>query len=265
MTERRHAASKPLAGKRILVVGASAGIGRSIATAATAAGGSVVFSARRQRALEEAVERAGGGVPIAVDVRDEPQVEALLAETVRALGGLDGLVYATGYSTLGRLAELDAEAWRVVLETNVVGAALVGRYALAHLGASSGVAFFLSSEAVGRPRVGLVHYSASKAALEELIRGFQTEHPEIRFTQITVGQTLATEFGRHFEVDELVPVLERWNSEGHMHERSMQPDDLGQVIVELLGTQIQHPGVDLRCAVLRPPGPLAKPQAHRPR
>ena len=123
-----------------------------------------------------------------------------------------------------------------------------------------GVAFFLSSEAGGRPRAGLVHYSASKAALEELIRGFQMEQPDIHFTQITVGQTLGTEFGNSFQPGDLEAVIDRWNAEGHMAERSMETDDLGQTIVELLTTQIHHPDVDLRTAVLRPPGPLARPQ-----
>ena len=259
MTARRNGSSTPIAGKRILVVGASAGIGRSTATAAVAAGANVVFSARRQHALEAAVKRAGGGSAIAADVRDQTQVEHLLASTVETLGGLDGLVYATGCSTFGVLTDLDAEDWRLVLETNAVGAALVGRYAVPHLASSGGVAFFLSSEAVGRPRVGLVHYGASKAALEELIRGFQSEQPEIRFTQVTVGQTLGTEFGSRFEPEDLAGVMDRWNAEGHMHERSMQADDLGQAIVELLTTQIVHPDIDLRTAVIRSPGPLARP------
>jgi len=259
MAARCDDSAASIAGKRILVVGASAGIGRSIASAAVAAGANVVFSARRQHALEAAVKSAGGGSAIAADVRDQAQVARLLAATTETLGGLDAFVYATGCSTFGVLTDLAAEDWRLVLETNVVGAALVGRYAVPHLAASGGVAFFLSSEAVGRPRVGLVHYGSSKAALEELIRGFQSEQPEIRFTQVTVGQTLGTEFGNRFEPEDLVGVVNRWNAEGHMHERSMQADDLGQAIVELLTTQIVHPDIDLRTAVIRSPGPLAKP------
>ena len=150
-----------LAGRRVLVVGASAGIGRGIATAAVSSGAAVVFASRRPEALAEAVERAGGGTPIAVDVRDEDRVAQLLSQAAEALGGLDAFVYATGYSSFGLLEDLTADAWRAVLETNLVGAALVGRHAIPHLAASGGVGFFLSSESVGRPRPGLVHYSAS--------------------------------------------------------------------------------------------------------
>jgi NAD(P)-dependent dehydrogenase (short-subunit alcohol dehydrogenase family) len=259
MANRRDASGTSLAAKRILVVGASAGIGRAVATAAVGAGANVVFSARRQQALESAVKSAGGGTPIAADVRDEAQVERMLAAAADALGGLDGLVYATGCSTFGALTDLSADDWRVVLETNVVGAALIGRYAVPHLEPANGVAFFLSSEAVGRPRFGLVHYGASKAALEELIRGFQMEQPEIRFTQVTVGQTGGTEFGNSFEPEDLAGVMDRWVAEGHMHARSMEASDLGQAIVELLATQIHHPDIDLRTAVIRSPGPLARP------
>ena len=49
-----------------------------------------------------------------------------------------------------------------------------------------------------------------------------------------MGQTLGTEFGKGFELADVLGVMDRWNSEGHMHERSMQSDDLGQAIVELL-------------------------------
>jgi NAD(P)-dependent dehydrogenase (short-subunit alcohol dehydrogenase family) len=259
MTDRNEDRPAPLADKRILVVGASAGIGRGVATAAVADGAKVAFCSRRQQALEDAVKRAGGGTPITADVRDEAQVEQLLSSTAEALGGLDAFVYVTGYSGFGMLAELDAEEWRRVLETNTVGASLVARFALPHLRASSGVGFFISSEAVGRPRPGLVHYSASKAALEEVVRGFQTECTDLRFTRVTVGQTLGTEFGGSFEPGQLESVMPRWLAEGHMNERYMDADDLGRAIVELLTTQIRHPGVDLQTAVLRSPGPAAGP------
>ena len=147
-------------GKRLLVVGASAGIGRAAATAAVAAGAGVVFSARRREQLETAVAQAGGGVPIVCDVRDAERCEALVAASAKALGGLDALLYVTATSPLARLADTDAETWRTVLETNLVGAALVTRAALPLL-SGHGLAAYVSSDTVGRPREGLVAYSVS--------------------------------------------------------------------------------------------------------
>ena len=53
----------------------------------------------------------------------------------------------------------------------------------------------------------------------------------------------------------------RWVAEGHMNARFMEADDLGAAIAELLATQIRHPDVDLKTAVLRSPGPAASPEA----
>ena len=106
MTARLEVIS--LAGKRVLVIGASAGIGRGVATAAVAAGADVAFCSRRQDKLEAAVKRAGGGTPIAADMRDVAQVEQLLTSTSEALGGLDAFVYVTGYSGFGMLKDLES-------------------------------------------------------------------------------------------------------------------------------------------------------------
>jgi len=259
-----QSAARPLAGKRILAVGASSGIGRGIGLAAVAAGAEVVFTARRKPELEAAVEAAGGGHAIAADICDEAQVARLIDESVEVLGGLDGFVYSTGYSSFGMTGDLTAATWNKVLGTNLIGAALLARFAIPHLRKASGVGFFLSSEAVGRPRPGLVHYSTSKAAMEEMVRGLQTEHEDLRFTRVTVGQTLGTDFGNSFEPGQLETVMPRWLAEGHMKSAYMDALDLGAVIVELLTTQLLHPNVDLQSAVVRAPGPVAPPMAAVP-
>lgn len=243
----------------MLVVGASSGVGRAIGLVSARLGADVVFSARREQKLLENVATAGSGHAIAADVQDEQQVERLVAESVEAMGGLDVLVYATGYSGFGMLGDLTAEAWAKVLATNVVGAALVGRYASPHLRSSGGVAFFLSSESVGRPRPGLVHYSSSKIALEETVRGFQTEVQDVRFTLVTIGQTAGTDFSQSFAPGELESVMPRWIAEGHMKMALMDAEDLGEAIVELITTQVRHPGIDLQTAVVRSPGPCIPP------
>ena len=78
-----------LAGERILVVGASSGIGRALAIASVAAGAQVVLCARRANRLQEAIDEGGGGSAVVADVRRAPDCERLVAEAVAALGGLD--------------------------------------------------------------------------------------------------------------------------------------------------------------------------------
>ena len=114
-----------LEGRRVLVVGASAGIGRAIAGQFVARGAQVAFCARRPDILRAAVAEAGGGAVVAGDVRVAEDCDRVVTDAVAALGGLDAVCYSAAVSPLRLLADTTADDWRAVLETNVVGAALV--------------------------------------------------------------------------------------------------------------------------------------------
>ncbi len=90
-----------LSGKRLLVIGASSGIGQAVGEAAAAAGADVALAARRLDALQATVERCGRGHAVRIDVRDPDTIEAGVAEAVERLGGLDHVVYSAGMSPLG--------------------------------------------------------------------------------------------------------------------------------------------------------------------
>jgi NAD(P)-dependent dehydrogenase (short-subunit alcohol dehydrogenase family) len=178
--------------KRVLVVGASSGIGRVVARMAVAQGAQVAFAARRLPLLEEAVAEAGGGVAIRCDVRDTQSCTDVVDETVARLGGIDALVYATAVDPLVRISDADAQRWADTLATNVVGASLVCRAAMPHLSASSGRVVFVSASSIGRPVPLMGVYACSKAALEELVRAWRSEHRDVSFCSARVGSTLGT-------------------------------------------------------------------------
>jgi NAD(P)-dependent dehydrogenase (short-subunit alcohol dehydrogenase family) len=249
-----------LTGRRVLVVGASAGIGRGIAQAAVRAGATVAFGSRRASQLEEAIagcaEGSGKGVVVTGDVREPDGGSALVADAVAALGGpLDLLVYTAAMSPLALLGDTTFADWQAVLETNVVGAAMVATAAVGHL-APGGVIGLMSSETVGRPRHGLVAYAASKQALEELIRGLRTEHPEVRFCRVVVGATIGTEFGIHFDPQVMGQVAVQWIHHGEMRANFMEPGELGGLILANLAGALAHPSIDVQDMVFRPPGPI---------
>jgi NAD(P)-dependent dehydrogenase (short-subunit alcohol dehydrogenase family) len=171
-----------LAGNRLLVVGASSGVGRAIGLAAAAAGASVAFAARRIELLKTAVHEAGtSSLAVVCDVTDPSSVVEAVEGVVKVFGRLDAVVYATGVDPLIRIAEVDADAWSNLFATNVIGASLVVRAALPYLRAVNGRAAFISATSVGRPLPGMGAYATSKAALEELARAWRSEHPEVRF------------------------------------------------------------------------------------
>jgi len=247
-----------ISGRRVLVVGASAGVGRAFAERAVAEGAHVVMSARRSDRLAEIVAAAGGGHPVAGDVSLDEVCRRIVDEAVAELGSIDLLFYAVGLAPLAPLIETDTEAWRHVLETNVIGLQRVLAGTVPHL-AEGAVAAVLSSETVGRPRPGLGAYGASKAALSESLRAWRLEHPEVRFSCVALGATQPTEFGDAFDMDTLVPVLETWVRHGLMQRDYMDTAEVASVLVDVLASALAFPSVGLEDLVLRSPSPVVGP------
>jgi NAD(P)-dependent dehydrogenase (short-subunit alcohol dehydrogenase family) len=259
MTTSNGSSSIDLHGRNVVVVGASSGIGRAIAAELTTMGATVGWCGRRAELLDEAIAAAGGtGVSLPADIATEAGC-ASIAATAREMGTIDLLVIASGASGVTMLRDADAEWWDRLLRTNVVGPSLVVRHLLGQFGEDAMVAM-LSSESVGRPFPGLVPYAASKAALEELIRGWRSEHPELRFARVTVGATDGTDFARDFDPELAGALFAGWVTAGVIPDRPMQATDVGVSIARTLGHAVLVPGVDMQDLVLRSPGgPMTLP------
>lgn len=241
-----------MAAPRVLIVGASSGVGRAIAHHFVRTGAQVALSARRAENLNDAIAEAGGGTAVPGDVRAIGGAQQVVQGTLEALGGIDVIIYATGVSPLQRLRDATREQWTAVLETNLVGLHEVVKAALPHLatGATVGV---LSSDSVGTPRPGLVPYAASKAALEELMRGWRSEHPEIRFSTIVIGPTFPTEFANGFDPELFAQIWGEWERVGITSPPPMDGGELADVIVRTCLAVLPYPGIGVEELVLRPP------------
>jgi NAD(P)-dependent dehydrogenase (short-subunit alcohol dehydrogenase family) len=244
-----------LDGKRVLVVGGSAGIGRSFALEAVRHGASVVVAARRADRLDDLVAAAGGGIPIVADVTDPEACARLATDAVAALGPLDVVLYAAGTAPLRRLRDMESDDWQRVLSTNLLGLQQVARALVPDSLAPGAVVGALSSEIVGHPRHGMVGYAVSKSALEEVLRGWRLECPEVRFCTVTVGATQPTEFGDGFDPELLVPILDEWIRHGQLPSAFMDTDDLASLLADLLGSMLDHPGIGIEHLLVRSPTP----------
>ena len=236
-----------LRGQRILVVGASSGIGRATGLLLSAAGARVAFAARRRDRLDEAVAAAeGDAIAIECDAREPDQCDAVAVETARAFGGIDALIYAAGKIVLEPLEESDAETWRRILDTNVVGASLVTRAVLHHLQAATGRAVYVSSIAASEhpPRPGMGVYMASKAALETCVAAWRAEHPEVGFTTLVVGDTL-TEAGSNLTPEGIARYFPVWQERGYLYGRAMPPERVAEQIRSLLTSDERVPSLTL--------------------
>jgi NAD(P)-dependent dehydrogenase (short-subunit alcohol dehydrogenase family) len=246
---------------KVVVIGASSGLGRCIGTALAQRGDEVALLARRVEKLTDAAKEAGPGtLAIGCDVTDEQGCRAAIEEAAAGLGGIDGLVYAAGVGTLARLAETDAATWRRTLDTNVVGAAIATSAALPHLTASSGVATYLSSVSASAttPWPGLGAYIASKAALEKLVDAWRVEHPGVGFTRITVGDCAGGEgdamvqFNTDWDSDLFMEMATIWMNRGMLSGALVEVEELIKVVATVLsaGATATIPSV---AVVPRPP------------
>ena len=173
---------------RVIVVGASSGIGAALVRAMAAAGDQVVAVARRAPELEALASSCGASVRVVVhDVTDTAAVPAAFRACVDALGGVDVLVYAAGVMPRIGPDELDGAKDRHIFEVNLIGAAAwldEGGAAMAAQG--SGVLVGIGSVAGDRGRMGNPAYCASKAGLHALLEALRNRLDRKGVTVLTV-------------------------------------------------------------------------------
>jgi NAD(P)-dependent dehydrogenase (short-subunit alcohol dehydrogenase family) len=208
-------------------------------------GAQVALLARRRERIEAAANDAGpSAVAVECDVTDEASCRSAIVDAANALGGIDNLVYTPAIGPLVRMVDTDAETWRRVFDTNVIGAALVTAAALPYLTASAGKAVYLSSDAgtLGPPWPGLGAYGVSKAALERLVDAWRAEHPDIGFTCLIVGECpggegdAQTGMSTGWDLELAKQVYPLWVSRGCMPGKLMPVEDLIEVVHTILGT-----------------------------
>jgi NAD(P)-dependent dehydrogenase (short-subunit alcohol dehydrogenase family) len=192
-----------LTGRRILVTGASSGVGRAAAEAFVKDGATVAMLARRGALLEEQARAWGPcAVPIAADVADPTDCEAAVAEAHRRLGGFDTVINAAGIAYPTPLADLDARQWNAIIATNLSGSFHIARQAaLRMLAADTGGSIVNVSSELGF--IGMSEYSAycaSKAGLIGLTRALAAElAPKIRVNAVCPGPIDTPQLNAEFD------------------------------------------------------------------
>ena len=168
--------ARPPAARRALVSGGSRGVGYAIAAALAGAGWRVALVGRQRAGVDAALRamRARGADVVGVcgDISSLAGARHVYDDALGALGGPPAvLVHAAGiFGPIEPIADVSAEAWSAVLDTNLLGAFYLTRLALAAmLGARWGRVIYVSSKAaVSAPGSLASAYAVSKVALNRL-------------------------------------------------------------------------------------------------
>jgi 2-C-methyl-D-erythritol 4-phosphate cytidylyltransferase len=162
-------------GKRILIFGGTAGIGKAMADIMGAAGASVISRGRSN----------------GCDVRSPIAVQQALEEGVATLGGLDVVVNAVGLLKKGAIDKQEDQDLADQVAINLNGALWIAKYSHAPLKASRGTLIQFASSSYTRGRADYVVYSATKAAIVNMTQGLSEEwEPDgIRVNCVVPGRT----------------------------------------------------------------------------
>jgi NAD(P)-dependent dehydrogenase (short-subunit alcohol dehydrogenase family) len=179
-------------GSRVVVTGASSGIGEATARLFVREGARVVLVARRTDRLEELAAELGGpdrALSFPCDVADDRAVAETVAKAWDALGGVDVLAHSAGISKPTPLADLSPELWREVIDVNLSGSFYVGReVGLRMRDAGGGSMVFVSSESAFLGEAAFVAYCASKGGMVALTKALAAElGPTVRVNVICPG------------------------------------------------------------------------------
>lgn len=169
-----------LVGKRVLITGASSGIGAAAAEAFAAEGAHLAVLARSREGLEAVAVRARThGVDAHVlpaDVSDRAEVESAVQAAATALGGLDILVLNAAAMVFGYFWEVEADAFDHTIDVSFRGAVDTTRAALPHLSADGGGTIIATGSIMARiPLPTFSAYTAAKHAMRGFLNALRIE------------------------------------------------------------------------------------------
>lgn len=170
-----------LAGKTVLITGASSGIGAHLAGVAALAGARVVLAARRTERLAQLAEtiRANGGEAhaVALDVTDRTSVESAFDSAEAQFGVVEVVLNNAGIGNGQRALEISEEDWRTMLATNLDGVWRVAQCAAQRLARAGRGGSIVNIASILGLRVGggYSHYCAAKAGVVQLSKSLALE------------------------------------------------------------------------------------------
>ena len=177
--------------KRVLVTGASRGLGWATAKAFLDGGATVAVNGRTEESTRDGIERLGGGDKLIAapgDVGTVAGCEAVVGSAVDALGGLDILVNSAGVATTLPIEDGDEAIWDAIVDVNLKGTYFCCRAAMPALRESGGNIVNIASTEGLMGLKGASIYCASKGGVVLLTRALSAElAPDVRINCVCPG------------------------------------------------------------------------------
>jgi len=186
-------------GKTVFVTGGGSGINLGVAKHFAALGAQVSICGRTQAKLDVAAAelRALGAqaCPVAADVRDMAALDAALARCEGELGPIDVLVCGAAGNFLAPAEKMSANAFRTVVDIDLLGAFNASRAAFEQLRRTRGSLIFISAGMAYMPHAFQAHVGAAKAGIDMLMKNLALEWGRhgIRANSIVPGPIEGTE------------------------------------------------------------------------
>jgi serine 3-dehydrogenase (NADP+) len=222
--------SVSLADKKVLVIGASSGMGRATAVMFAKQGARVMAAARREdrlRALQQELQSAGSALEIQTADASVPEdMERLARNSIAKLGGIDILVFATGTNTPDRaMTRLTPKIWDMMVNVNL-NAAYYATYAVLPTmrEARAGHLIYISSISGLLADVSGASYQAAKRGLVGFAHAIRVEEKENGIRTCVVCPGLV-----ETEILEKRPV----KPTAEMLKLALQPEDVAEMILSI--------------------------------
>lgn len=226
-----------LTGRVAVITGSASGIGLATARLFAAHGARLALVDRDAAALETAAQALPGALALAGDVGCEATITAHARTVFEALGSVDVLVTAAGWSNGRAVPDCDLADWRAVLSTNLDGTFLWAREVVRQMLAADrgGSIVFLGSQLAQAGGRSNAAYLASKGAVASLARSMALDHAAagIRVNTVLPGAIdtplLARAFARAIDPD----AARAASAARHAMGRLGQPEEVAQAILWL--------------------------------